>query len=156
MPRLIAKLSLQIMGCLFSFLVVDPDDILQPCCGKVASIMGVIQGKDLIIWLNSMPDLFASLGKKLEEVPIGVGSHNHCSHRLDLLRVRPPPDSVHRRIVLRLLVFHVCVDFSYLGVLEEVVDPHIPVTGSDSYQGVLGGELSNHDLAFFFYRGFDC
>jgi len=50
------------MSGLFGFLVVNPYDIFKTSCGKVATIVSIIQGENLIIWLNTMPELFSGFG----------------------------------------------------------------------------------------------
>jgi hypothetical protein len=62
------------MRCFFCLLVVDPYDIIPPGCGKKATIACIINSKDLIISLDSMPELLASLGDELKNVAIGIGS----------------------------------------------------------------------------------
>jgi len=68
------------MSGLFGFLVVNPYDIFKTSCGKVATIVSIIQGENLIIWLNTMPELFSGFGEELEQMPISVGSQHHSTH----------------------------------------------------------------------------
>lgn len=70
------------MTCLFGLLVVDTDDIIPACSCKVSAIVGVVNRENLIIRLDSMPELFACLGEDLEDVPIRIGSQQDGPHGL--------------------------------------------------------------------------
>ena len=95
-----------------------------------------------------MPQLLASLGQKLEQVPIRICSQNHCSHRLQLFRSGPPPQCVNRSVRVGLLVLDVGVEFCDFGVFEEVIDANVSIAGGAGEEGVFVCKLGEHDFSF--------
>lgn len=82
MACLVPELSFEIVAGLLGLLVVDTNDIIAACSCKISSVVCVVNRKDLIVRLNSMPQLFAGLGENLEDMAIGIGSQKNRSYRL--------------------------------------------------------------------------
>ena len=118
MTVLLPENALEVVRGLFCFFVIYPYGAIQPCSGKVATIASIVESKNLIIGLNSMPDLFSGFGKELEEVAVGVGGQNDSSQRLKFLGIGSPPDGIDGGIAVRFLIFDVGVDFCYFSIFE--------------------------------------
>lgn len=55
MPMFIPELSFKVMTSLLGFLIVYSDDVVSSGCCKVATIVSIVESKDLIIRLDSVP-----------------------------------------------------------------------------------------------------
>ena len=118
MTLLLPENAFEVVRGLFCFLVIYPYGIVKSRSGKVATIASIVQSKNLIIGLNSMPDLFSGFGEELEEVSVSVGGQDDGSQRLKFFRIGSPPDGIDRGIAVRFLIFDVGVDFSYFSIFE--------------------------------------
>ena len=69
----LSELSFEVVAGFLGLLIVDADNAIETSCGKIATIVGVIEGEDLIVGFYAVPELFACFGQELEEVTVGVG-----------------------------------------------------------------------------------
>ncbi len=111
---------------------------------KISPIWGIIQGKDLVVGLNSMPELFACLSYKLEDVSISISSQDDSSHRFQLLRCRPPTKSIDGCLQITFLVFDIGIELYYFARFDEIVDPHETITMSTGNQRIFMTKFRQH------------
>lgn len=150
---LVPQFSLQGMRGFLCFLVVDSHNAVSSCCCEVSSVRCVIEGKDLVVGLNPVPELLAGLGDELEEVAVGIGSQDDRPHGLQLLGGRSPAQGVDWGLEVAFLVLDVGVELHYLARFDEVVDSHESIAMSTGYQGILLGKLGEHHLALLLDGG---
>ncbi len=77
-----SQFSLESVRCLFSLLIINSHNVIPSSSGKVSPITRVVEGKDLVVSLYSMPELLPRLCDELKDMAIGIGSEHYSTHRL--------------------------------------------------------------------------
>ena len=128
----------------FSFLIVDPDEVILACCGEGSSIGVVVKGHNVVSFLEVMPNLLAGLGRELVEVAVGVGYQENCGGAAIKFIDGSPPEGVDWA-----LLPDSGVDLGYFVVGAEVEDSNEAVGVATGSHSILLIELGTHELEFF-------
>ena len=128
----------------FSFLIVDPYEVVLAGCGEGSSIGVVVKGHNVVSFLEVMPNLLAGLGRELVEVAVGVGYQENCGGAAIKFIDGSPPEGVDWA-----LLPDSGVDLGYFVVGAEVEDSNEAVGVATGSHGILLIELGNHELGFF-------
>ncbi len=91
-----------------------------------------------------MEDLFARLGCKLKEVPVGVSHQNNSGRGVAELIQGSPTKSIDWS-----WLFHACVDLRDLVVSAKIEDSDDAVAVSTGGHGIFVVELGDHELCWF-------
>ena len=128
----------------FSFLVVDPDEVVLAGGCEGSSIGVVVEGHNVVSLLEVVPYFLAGFGSELVEVAVGVGDQQHSGGAAIELIDGAPPEGVDWA-----LLPDPGVDLGYFVVGAEVEDSNEAVGVATGSHGILLIELGNHELGFF-------
>ena len=128
----------------FSFLIVDPYEVVLAGCGEGSSIGVVVKGHNVVSFLEVMPNLLAGLGRELVEVAVGVGYQENCGGAAIKFIDGSPPEGVDWA-----LLPDSGVDLGYFVVGAEVEDSNEAVGVATGSHSILLIELGTHELEFF-------